>query len=232
VKLICSLVLVHVVAGCQSLDFGWKAPPEGAKFAETLDEQFPLSGEQIKLLKDEYEKPETLAPRRKIVRNRILNRLIRKVQAYHELVETDLYESTAKVGSALDILTLAFTTTATAVSGESLKTVFAALGAGSSGTKLALEQNILREKSREAILSAMKTLRAKQLEILYRGMGAEDDVYPLERGVSDVVAYFNAGSIASAVAELVKTAGESQKAAEGNLDQLQRGQVPAPAEKK
>lgn len=208
-------IAASIVSSCSTLT--WEAPSIGDRLVEDINREFPTSGEEFATLKARYCEQQTSDEERARIRDRIVHRLVVRIQEYHEAVETDLFKTTAAWGTMFDVLTLSLTTSAALATGSDVKSLLAGLGAISAGSRIALEQNVLREKSREAILAAMKSQRAEALAVVYRGLEKEDAAYPLERALSDVVAYFNAGSVASALSKLVEEANFAKRRAEVNL---------------
>jgi hypothetical protein len=208
------------LCGCSSTWLGSllpQAPDLTEQITGSMDAVFTADEQTLRGLKEKYDRCKHAAERRRL-RDQILNLLVWRIQRHHDLVETDLYHADAGLGSLFDVGTLTLTTAATAVTAASTKTLLAAMGTVTAGTRVALEENVLRQKSREAIISSMKSIAARQLKLIYDKMDTLDDAkYPLERGLVDVVAFMNAGSIQSAVAELARLSAEEQSKNEERL---------------
>jgi shikimate 5-dehydrogenase len=182
------------------------------RFEKELDELYPKA--ELSLLVADYKK-ETDPARKQDKRNCILYQHVRDVRAYHEAVETDLFETSSFIGFDLDVGTLLATTIATAVTPVGTKTLWSAIASVTGGARLAASKNFLDERNRSVVLASMRSQRARKLAALFEKMETGADKYPLEQGLIDVVDLMNSGSVASAISEM-------SKAAEAKLDDAQR----------
>jgi len=85
------------------------------------------------------------------------------------------------------------------------------------GTRAAYEKEILAEKTLTAIHTAMRANRMKIAVRILSGLQKDVDAYPLPVALSDLDAYYNAGTILGALIGITETVGAEVQRAEENL---------------
>src|SRR5260370_18401548 len=82
----------------------------------------------------------------------------------------------------------------TAVGGAETKTILGAVSAGVTGSKLAIDKNFFFEKTVPVLITTMNAQRKVALEPILIGLTNSTDVYPLTQALSDIDAYYFAGT--------------------------------------
>jgi len=161
-------------------------------------------------------------------RNRILQELIWLVDQNYGKFEDRYYGSEASINVAGDIVNLGLTGVSSVTGTAHLKSVLSAIATGTTGIKTSYQKNFFDQQTRSAVVQKMRSLRATQLAILQDEdhMKADLSEYSLESGLSDVDAYFNAGTIIGALQSIAEGAGTEQKAAKDK--QLDNSRIKQP----
>lgn len=177
--------------------------------------------EEIQELTDKYFKVETDKTNKKLLRNRIAYKLFPLVDEYHANFKLHLYTGRALTDSIFDFLLLGVNAAGSVVGGEAVKGILHAAGTGLTGGKLSMSQNWYQEKTTSAIVSQMDALRyAKKLNMATKLSQVNDDDYPLDAVLQDMLEYFNAGSLVTALASLADEAASKSVASKNKLDKL------------
>jgi hypothetical protein len=145
-------------------------------------------------------------------RNQILTELIMLIDQNYSDFENHFYGSQATLSTAGDALSLGLTA-ATAVTGTAeIKSILGAVATGTTGLRTSVEKNFFDQQSRSAVVAKMRSLRATQLATLQdeSHMKAGLTAYSLETGLSDVGAYYDAGTVVAALQSIAQTAGQEQ----------------------
>jgi len=154
----------------------------------------------------------------KVQRNQIVFRVLAQIDAAYSRFETGLATTRAGAQTVADGANLGVTAAATVVGASSVKDILSATSVALQGTRLSFDKNFFEEKTTESLISQMratrKNLNAQMLDSL-----AKRDVasYPLEAAWSDLVAYFNAGTIPSALVDIASNTGAAATIADKNL---------------
>jgi hypothetical protein len=93
-----------------------------------------------------------------------------------------------------------------------LKSVLSAIASGTTGIKTSYLKNFYDQQTRAAVVQKMRALRATQLATIADDghMKAGPSNYGLEAGLSDLAAYYSAGTIIGALQGIAETAGADQ----------------------
>ena len=157
-------------------------------------------------------------------RNQIIEKFIWLIDQNYASFEDTYYGSDASVNFWGDALNLGLTGTASVTGAAHLKSILSAVATGSTGVKTSYLKNYYDSQTRSAVVQQMRALRAAQLAILQDAnhmkasvvpAGADSTVapYSLEQALSDINAYYNAGTIIGALQAISEQAGTAQKSA-------------------
>ncbi len=165
-------------------------------------------------------------------RNQILQELIALIDNNYAVFESRYYGSDASVNFAGDVANLGLTGISSVTGTAHLKSVLSAIAAGSTGIKTSYEKNFYDQQTRSAVVEKMRATRATQLALIQdqnhmkapvicpaagcpapAGGGTPVAPYSLETGLSDVQAYYQAGTIIGALQDIAKSAGKEQDTA-------------------
>lgn len=96
------------------------------------------------------------------------------------------------------------------------------------GTRLSFDKNFFEEKTTEALVSQMRASRTTLKAQILRSLSRRDvNSYPLEAAWMDIVSYYHAGTIPSALVDIAAKAGND--AAKGSQDLKEAIQELTPA---
>jgi hypothetical protein len=212
---ICLLVIVAVLSGCGTPGFP----------RQSYDEK-----KQIRQLEKVFEKPDlitkyytlTNAPEevKRAERNRIVDgRLALMNLNYNQFVaRVCIRKESMDFGAEVTELGLNLATTA--VGGAATKTVLGAVSSGVTGTKLAIDKNFFFEKTVPVLIASMNAQRKQALAPILMGMKKSTDEYPLTQALSDLDAYYFAGTFIGALQAVQADAGAKEKVAQARIDSI------------
>jgi len=142
------------------------------------------------------------------IRNRIIFRVRGEIQANYNEFKLRFFENRAKFDTASDWAELALSGAATIVAGERSKTILAAVLTAAKGGRLSVEKNWFREKTTETLISAMQAERDKRWTIIVLKLGADANSYSLDEAWGDLVDFFYAGTLESALSSIAAKTGQ------------------------
>jgi hypothetical protein len=165
-------------------------------------------------------------------RNQILQELIALIDENYSSFEDKYYGSDAGVNFAGDAVNLGLTGVSAVTGTAHLKAVLSAIAVGTTGLKTSYEKNFFDQQTRSAVVQRMRAGRATQLVLIQDQNHMKAPVvcpvagcapiggvaiapYSLEAGLSDVAAYYDAGTIIGALQAIAAAAGQDQKTAQG-----------------
>lgn len=115
---------------------------------------------------------------------------------------------------AVDFVAMSLNLAGTAVGGASAKTLLAALSAGVTGTNIAFDKNFIYESTLPALIMQMNADRAEKYRLIVSGMANPNldgaGGYSWAQAVRDLIDYYNAGTLQSAISSIKKNAGNKQ----------------------
>src|SRR5262249_49633432 len=123
--------------------------------------------------------------------------------------ENHFYGTQATFTTTADAVNLGLTAAGSVVGAAELKSILSATATGATGFKTSVEKNFFDQQSRAAVVSKMRALRADQLATLEDESHMKGGLtkYSLEAGISDVNAYYDAGTIVGALQSIAQEAG-------------------------
>lgn len=108
----------------------------------------------------------------------------------------------------------------TAVGGAGTKTVLAAIAAGVTGSKIAIDKNFFFEKTVPVLVTSMNAQRKEALEPIMSGMQHSSADYSFNQALSDIDAYYFAGTFVGALQAIQADAGAKDVKAAEKLNQI------------
>jgi len=164
-------------------------------------------------------------------RNQILQELIALIDQNYSDFEAKYYGSDATVNFGGDLVNLGLTGVSSVTGTAHLKSVLSAIATGTTGIKTSYEKNFFDQQTRSAVVQKMRAGRATQLALIQdqnhmkapvvcpaagcpAAGGAAVTPYSLETGLSDIDAYYQAGTVIGALQAIATTAGQDQAAAQ------------------
>jgi hypothetical protein len=166
-------------------------------------------------------------------RNILLNDLILLVDLNYNQWEKLLYDKKAGFDLSSDAVLLGLGG-ATALTGTTgVANVLGQITTGITGFKTSVDSDLLQKNAVPALVAKMRAARATQLLKMRAAMikvtGDQPDgptplvKYPVEQGLIDLNAYYNAGTFVSALQDITATAAEQKKAADEKIDETKPG---------
>jgi hypothetical protein len=146
---------------------------------------------------------------RKQCRNELVDCRIRAIDLAFVDFERSLNEESNAFNFSTDVTIETLTAAATLLSGTSAKILSALAGIGT-GAKTSIDKNVYYTKTLPALMLTMEATRSKKLTEIRLKEKEEIDNYSLDAALSQVDAYFSAGSIPAALIEISATAGNTK----------------------
>jgi predicted phage tail protein len=143
--------------------------------------------------------------------------LMSQIDVVYGAYYNQLFSSKNAVAIGGDFLTLGLSTAASIATHAATKTIFSALGTGFSGLALSVDKNYFAQQTFPVIGIAMQTRRDKVRATIVANLALDTAAYPLRATKRDLVAYFNAGTLASGLQELQEEAGAATAANPANV---------------
>ena len=164
----------------------------------------------------------------KTQRNRIVFRVTAQIDAAYGNFELDLSTRRAGAQTAGDAAQLGLTAAATVVGASTVKDILSATSTALQGTRLSFDKNFFEQKTTEALVSQMRASRKTLKAQILLGLSNRDtDNYPLEAAWIDVINYYYAGTISSALVDISSKAGSDASDADKNLKRVVKELTPA-----
>jgi hypothetical protein len=134
--------------------------------------------------------------------------LINLIDQNYSTFESRYYGAAASVQFAGDVATLGLTGVSSVTGSAHLKSVLSAIATGTTGIDASYQKNYFDQQSRSAVVQTMRASRATELATLNDAnhMKAGISAYSLETGLSDVEAYYNAGTLVTALQTIAESA--------------------------
>ena len=151
---------------------------------------------------------------RKEVRNRILYELMGIMDDYYIQFSSEQREDFESKNLIADVLALGTSAAATASGAASLKTILAAISTGVQGVSSSFDKNVLTGQTIQAIQLQNDALRSTVAGQMIDKMKQSVGDYPLEAGLRDIVLYYQAGTLSTALRSLVTDAGNKKQQAD------------------
>ncbi len=154
----------------------------------------------------------------KTQRNSIIFRILAQVDAAYGEFEIKVSTRRAGYQTSGDAAQLGLTAAATVVGASGIKDILSATATALQGTRLSFDKNFFEQQTTEALVSQMRAARKTlQAQILLSLSTRDVNNYPVEAAWVDVVDYYYAGTIPSALVDIASKAGSDAVKADQNL---------------
>jgi|HubBroStandDraft_1064217.scaffolds.fasta_scaffold27100_3 hypothetical protein len=164
----------------------------------------------------------------KTQRNQIVFRIIAQIDAAYGAFELNLSTHRAGLQTSGDAVQLGLSAAATLVGASDIKDILSATSTAFQGTRLSVDKNFFEQKTTESLVSQMRASRKNlQAQILLSLSNRDVDSYPLESAWGDVVNYYYAGTIPSALVDIAGKAGNDALKADKTLKDAVKEVTPA-----
>jgi len=193
------------------------------------------SKKQIKQLETEFAKPEfitgyfalTNAPEasRRAARDKIITGRIALINLNYNQFIARFSVRKESLDFGTEVTELGLNLATTAVGGAETKTILAAVASGVTGSKLAMDKNFFFEKTVPVLITSMNAQRKEELAPILTGMKKNTDDYPLTQALSDIDAYYFAGTFIGALQAIQTDAGAKEKNADEVISKIRLAEV-------
>ena len=156
------------------------------------------------------------ADNQKLVRNQIIDELIGQVNQNYHQYEVALRDGRNVLDLSATLAAMGTSAAATVAGGEGAKTILSAITTGILGADAAVNKTLYKELATEAILSEMRHLRADRELVLTVGKTNTVEDYTLNQGINDIVEYYNAGFVTSAMVSIASNSAQAAETARTN----------------
>ena len=149
-------------------------------------------------------------------RNRIIAARLYAIDIRFSEFEESLFKDTRSSGFAATVATLGLTSAA-AVAGGTASQILSGAAAFIIGTREAFQKEVLAERTLVAIHTAMRAGRTRVAARLRDGLRRPISEYPLALGLTDLNAYYDAGTVLGALIGITETVGADAQRAQEQL---------------
>jgi hypothetical protein len=165
-------------------------------------------------------------PKALALRNQIAYRVMGDIEINYAKFEMSLTTQRAGFETGADTLQLGMSAAATLVGVTDIKNMLTASLTAFQGTRTSLDKNFFREKTTESIISQMRASRKTKQAQLITNLGTRDVAsYPWEAAWIDLVGFYYAGTVPSALVDIANTTGTNAEAATKDLNAAIAGQT-------
>jgi hypothetical protein len=162
------------------------------------------------------------------IRDQIVYRVLAQIDAAYGGFELSLSTRRAGAQTAADAIQLGLTAAATVTGTTEVKDILTVTATAFQGTRLSFDKNFFEEKTTEALVSQMRASRTTLKAQILRSLSRRDlNSYPVEAAWMDIVSYYYAGTIPTALVDIAAKAGND--AAKGSQDLKEAIQELTPA---
>ncbi len=128
-----------------------------------------------------------------------------------------------QIDTALDLAAIGIGLATTTVGGAAAKTVLGAITTGLAGSRTSISKNVFYEKTVPVLISAMNAARKQALVPILRGIRTRTLAeYPVSQAITDLHAYYYAGTFPGAFEAIQEDSGAKAKNAEDKIQILTR----------
>lgn len=142
------------------------------------------------------------------IRNQMAYRVMADIESSYGAFEMKLSSSRAAQSTLADATTLGLTAATTVVGASDVKDILAATASAFQGTWTSYDKNFFQQKSTEALIAQMRATRRTLQAQLITSLGTRDVTsYPWDAVWIDLIRFYYAGTVPSAMVELATNAG-------------------------
>lgn len=219
----CFLVLAVVLSGCGTPGFP-RQSYNPKKQIQQLEDVF----NKTDLIK-EYYAPNATEPDKRNARNTMIDSRLALINLNYNQFIARFSVTKETIDFGTEVTQLGLNLATTAVGGAEAKTILAAVASGVTGAKLAVDKNFFFEKTVPVLVTTMNAQRKVALAPLLIGMTNDAATYSLSRALSDIDAYYLAGTFVGALQTIQAEAGAKDAKAEQQITDIRDEQFVAQA---
>jgi len=155
-------------------------------------------------------------------RDEIVQALMAAVDVRYAEYERDFFDANRAVGFGSSVAVLGLGS-AGALAATGTAQVLNAISAAVTGTREAFGREMMADQTAAALLTAMRNGRNQVAIRIREGLRQDATAYPLGVALSDMQAYFRAGTLPGALSSLTEIVGERARATQEELRTVGRG---------
>jgi len=164
----------------------------------------------------------------KTIRNQIVFRVMAQIDTAYDKFESELDTHRAGYQTSTDAAQLGLTTAATLVGASAVKDILSSTATALQGATLSFDKNFFEQKTTASMVSQMRASRKTlQAQMLLNLSTRDVQSYPLEAAWTDVVNYYYAGTIPSALVDISSKTGNDALQADQNLKAVVKALTPS-----
>ena len=164
----------------------------------------------------------------KTIRNQIVFRVMAQIDTAYDKFESELDTHRAGYQTSTDAAQLGLTTAATLVGASAVKDILSSTATALQGATLSFDKNFFEQKTTASLVSQMRASRKTlQAQMLLNLSMRDVQSYPLEAAWTDVVNYYYAGTIPSALVDISSKTGNDALQADQNLKAVVKALTPS-----
>lgn len=153
------------------------------------------------------------------IRNDMAYRVMADIESSYGRFEMKLASSRATQATLADAATLGLTAATAVVGASDVKDILAATGTAFQGAWTSYDKNFFQQKTTEALIAQMRATRRTLQAQLITSLGTRDVAsYPWDAVWMDLVKFYYAGTVPSAMVELASNAGTQANQATEKLN--------------
>lgn len=209
----CGVVALQVLAGCASV-----TPPDRLYSIETEMSAVATSVS-----------PDELSVATKKQRNEIITKRKYAIDLNYTKYELALTHEAQLVDFSEKAANVALTSTALLVPVSQTKDLLNGIGTGLNSLDDAYNEKILRAQLVQDIQASMRTGRHDQAAVIFANMDCSIRTYTMAMALSDIEAYYRAGTFRAGVAKLNQTVADAEHDSKANAEAQKSGNSDAQA---
>jgi hypothetical protein len=223
-RALCSILAV-TVAGCGALS-GY--PTDYQDMTTLLAVDQPYLAADVRTKGDDPSDAARGGLTQQQYRDTVVYRRLEIIDNYYYDFEAKLIGTYNSLDVSADLAVLALSGLGATTGAAATKAVLAAASAGVIGAKNTVNTDIFYQKTLPALIAEMRAARLKVLLTIESGLTNAVSKYSIDQALNDVNAYYVAGSLPSAIAEITNTAGAAQSKASADIAALRTIKYQAP----
>ncbi len=158
----------------------------------------------------------TPLPAQRACRDRLAQAMMVAIDLRYAEYELAFFDANRTVGFGSSVALLGLGS-AGALAATGTAQVLSAISAAVTGTREAFGRDLLAEQTATALLTTMRTQRNQVALRIREGLGRDAEQYPLGVALSDLYAYFRAGTLPGALSGLTEVVGDRARTTQEEL---------------
>ena len=219
VGVVSSVLIAIALCGCASMRTPERLYP--------VEEEFTAIKTGVAEIRADFDKLNTR--QKKYARNAMITARKYAIDLQYTQYESALTNEVQLADFGAKAANLALTGTAELVRAQQTKDLLTGIGTGVLNLDSAYSEKVLRARLIENIQSSMRSARHERAAVIYANMRCSIGSYPVAMALSDLEAYYRAGTFTAGLIKLSQTVAEKEKQESTNADAQKPGNSDAQA---